>query len=160
MKRLPLFLMVALSACAQSPATPAGPLLTFDRRSALPTGVDASAGLTSYTSTARVCGAEPFPPARVKARWRVARQGEDLYVVDGAVELVEGSPQLVVQARALANKAGESLTPGAPWLDLVELTFTCDRQAFRFPKRIEHHLVDLVALHASGREAEPAEGGL
>jgi hypothetical protein len=147
-------LLLALSACAQSPATPNGPLLSFDRRSTLPAGVDASAALSSYTSTATVCGAEPFPPARVKARWRVARQGEDLYVVDGAVELVEGSPQLVVKAQASSSKAGESLTPGAPWLDVVELDFTCDRQAFRFPKRFEHHLKDLVELHASGRGAE------
>lgn len=154
-----VFRLVALSACAQSATTPQGPLLSFDRRSTLPAGVDASVGLLSYTSTASVCGAEPFPPARVKARWRVARHGEELYVVDGAAELVGGSPQLVVKAKASDSKASESLTPGAPWLDVLELQFTCDRQAFRFPKQIEHHLVDLLALHASGRGADPAEGG-
>lgn len=105
-------------------------LLLVVAPSACAHGIDASIALSVYTST-----------------------GEDLSVVDSTVELVEGLPQLLVQARASGSKAGERLTPG----DVLELQFTCDRQAVRFPERFEHHLYDLVAPHASGRDAEPAE---
>lgn len=156
MKSHVLVLALALGACAQTTATPEGPLLGFDRKSTLPSGVDLSATLVSYSATASVCAAPPFAPAKVTARWRVARQGEDLYVVDGAVELLESAPQLVLEAQVSGTKAGESLTPGAPWLDVVEIHFKCRREAFRFPKRFDQRLVDLMTLHASGRDAERA----
>lgn len=154
MKSQLLALTFALAACEQTTATPEGRLLSFDRRAVLPAGVDVSS-LTSYSSTLSVCGAPPFAPARLEARWRVAHHGQDVHVVDGWLELIERSPQLVVEARVSPDRAGESLTPGAPWLDVVNVDFKCTRDAFRFPQRIKHRLVDLATLHASGRDATP-----
>ncbi|MCU0697208.1 MAG: hypothetical protein MUC96_11830 [Myxococcaceae bacterium] len=150
MRATSLLLLTSLSGCSQTSATPTGRLPTpgLVRRAGQPTAPEGSA--VRFETTLELCSAAPFPPARLGVSWASVQRGSEAWLRDVRVDLLDAPEGLVVELAPTITLGGASLEPGAPWVDVAELTVSCSRRRFRFPRLFEQSLEGLVQLRASG----------
>lgn len=150
MRLMTVVSLVLLGACAESTATPAGPLPVL-RLVRSGEAVRASAQpQASWESLVPVCEAMPFRPAFVRFTWSSVKADRDGWVSSVAATLVTPGDALVVNLVTDVDVGGASLEAGAPWVDVANVQVNCERRAFRFPKKYEQQLSSLVQLKADG----------
>jgi hypothetical protein len=143
--------LVMVCGCAQSTATTPGPLgaVTLQRPPGSP-AVPVDGTDLRFEATLDTCAGPPFRPARVRVSWTAVTREAQSWIRGVDVVLLEAPDGLVVELHRAVDVGGAALEAGAPWIDVANLTLTCTRRQFRFPRQVEQTLKGLVQLKATG----------
>lgn len=142
-------LTLLLTACADTISTPVGPL---PEMSLTRTGQRAPSGVgtpATFVASTIVCDAPPFSPAIVEVRWTAQAFGAEHFLSAIGLSVTSPGENLAVSAAAV-SVGGASLEANAPWVDLADVTISCTRKAFRFPRTYEQSLKSLIQVRADG----------
>lgn len=135
--------------CDDTKATGPGPLpVTLTHRQPVPALDDAAREKRS--ARVAVCAADGFDPAQLQLTWSTAASDAGTYLTDFSAALVSPSDGLVVALEPTAVVDGARLEPGAPWLDLANVTARCERRRFKALQRVEQRLLTLLQVSADG----------